>query len=694
MKIFENYTGNAILNNALMTIEALAKLNSVSEITPKILLSLYKDVDLKTINNRLKSYYMLFLNNPLINKPNVGAEMYESILIDILKNCDFKGNNRCEITGLYFELSFSHFYQKEVNRQKEKTQKNITDKKTSKKILKQFDDTDITINRAWFPLIGGLGSDAQALPQARFTIQIHPICIPILQFLPLSALLYKGGVLCIDSSNFEFSRQFVSDNVKEVRKRIESTSVTDSVENIKDFSKGNYLLKALAILDDKEMEEEYSDLNLWSFSNSGTGASCEIERVPNNLIKKLIRLKNQSSINQELNSILSNNSSRFIEALEANKEWYLLYPNVFGTGKKKVEYEGVSVEFLDAFFKEIHSNQKIDYAKYLAYLIDKYKTESFAAYLEKRDAYKDKSFKDDLFAVLIKATENDEWNLNHHFNILDNPNNIPVKNNFYTILKVAHFYYYKKHFNSQIPSLQLFSSKTRNICEWLISYIQNDSRKETTKKDLANKEYKSINFIHLFYRACKNHNLDLESIFYALFDNDYNNSTFGINTLLRIFFSQPHQKYFEIRHLEKLDNWELDNGSKEWFTQIQEFAQDYQDYYFNKYENKETGAKPHSKFQNLVVAIPNESSKFLIWFYEAIENTNQFIRLERFRKQKVEDNSEQNEAKFLKTDRKTVPEKWSESLLYNPYGEYSLMFSRFSIKFLLLKQGVEVHQIN
>lgn len=677
MKIFENYTGNAILNNALMTIEALANLSNVSEITPKLLLSLYKEVDLKAINKRLKSYTMVFsLNNPLVNpakaKDNAGEKTYHNLLTSILNNFEDEGENICEISGLRFNKTFEKFYLLEIERQKQELKLKNLNAKEEKKLINALSNADISLNRSWFPLIGGLGSDAQALPQARFTIQIHPICIPILQFLPLSALLYKGGVLCIDSSNFEFSRKFVSDNVKEVRQRIETTSIANSVDNIKDFSKGNYLLKALAILDEKEMEEEYSDLNLWSFSNSGTGASCEIERVPNDLIKKLIRLKNQSSIEQELKLILSNNSSRFIEALEANKEWYLLYPNIFGTGIKKVEYEGVSVEFLDAFFKEIHSNQKIDYAKYLAYLIDKYKTESFAAYLEKRDAYKDKSFKEDLFAVLIKATGNDEWNLNHHFNILDNPNNIPIKNNFYTILKVAHFYYYKKHFNSQIPSLQLFSSKTRNICEWLISYIQNDSRKETTKKDLANKEYKSINFIHLFYRACENHNLDLESIFYALFDNDYNNSTFGVNTLLRIFFSQPHQEYFEIRYLEKLDNWELDNGSKEWFTQIQEFAQDYQNYYFNKYENKETGTKPHSKFQNLVKAINNENSKFLIWFYKAIENTNE----------------------FLKSEERNSTDKWSESLLYNPQGDYSLTFAKFSIKFLLFKQCLQIHHVN
>ena len=35
--IFKNYTGNAMLNNALMTIEALGNLSNVSCITPSLL---------------------------------------------------------------------------------------------------------------------------------------------------------------------------------------------------------------------------------------------------------------------------------------------------------------------------------------------------------------------------------------------------------------------------------------------------------------------------------------------------------------------------------------------------------------------------------------------------------------------------------------------------------------------------------
>ena len=342
MKIFKTYTGNAMLNNALMTIEALGRLENITQVTPELLLELYRKLDLISLNKRLKSYTMIFsLNNPLVNpakKANsAGEKIYENLILSILNNFENEGPNICEVSGLRFESTFENFYQKEIENLKYEVKSKRLDKKEERRLLKNLDNTDLSLNRSWFPLIGGLGSDAQALPQAKFTVQIHPICIAIMQFLPLSALLYKGGILLIDSSNFEFTRSFIEGNVKEVKQRIQTTMLDKPIENIKDFSKGNYISKAIKILTDKEMEDEYSDLNLWSFSNSGTGASCEIERVPNRLIKKLIRMNKNTKINSELKNILKNNFTAysFLTALDDNREWYLLYPNVFGTGRKK-----------------------------------------------------------------------------------------------------------------------------------------------------------------------------------------------------------------------------------------------------------------------------------------------------------------------------------------------------------------------
>lgn len=648
MKMFENYTGNAMLNNALMTIEALAKLNSVSEITPNVLLRLYTDKGLLKLNKRLKSYTMLFTKNgPLHNDKANGDKTYEALFKTIVNNFENEGDKICEISGLKFNSTFKTFFEISL--------KNIgiSEKEIQKK--------DTNLSRTWFPLIGGLGSDAQALPQAKFTLQIHPICIVIMQFLPLSALLYKGGILLIDSSNFEFAKAYVFDNQKELEKRIQATKSTDSVENVRDFSKGNYLIKALKILQDKEDEETYSDLNLWSFSNSGTGASCEIDRVPSSLIQKLIKLKKYSpNVRKELEEILNNGQSSFsfLKDLEDNKEWWLLYPNVFGSGKKRMEYNGVTVDFLEAYFKVINGVKKIEYAKYLAYLIDKYKSKSFEKYLSDTSAWNEKEYRVDLYSVLVEATKNKEWDLYHHIQILDDSDQLPLRNTFYKIHKLIHFYYQKQVFLNKLPALNGIFSNTEIFCEWLISLIQNDINGNKIIKDLINTQnYASFGFSDLLLRSYELSYLNLSTITKTLYNENYYSAKSGLNELLRIFFNQSQKEIFDVKELVLSQEPELDNYTEKWFDDIKSFCAEYISYYLDKYKSK-------GKTLKLILDISLDTSKFLYWFREAIERTNGYLKEKNGNRQ----------------------DKWSEALLYNPQGEFVISFVKFAIKFSLLKQ--------
>ena len=655
MQLFKTYTGNALLNNALMTIEALGKLKNVSEITPELILELYQKQELKTRNQRLKSYTMLFTKNgPLKNDASNGEKIYDELFRFFTQNVELEGEKRCEISGLHFYKNFDQLFSEAL------ANLGLSKKEIEKK--------DTTINRAWFPLIGGLGSDAQALPQAKFSVQIHPIIIPILQFLPLSAVLYKGGVLLVDSANLEFSREFIARNVKDVKRRIETTQEGDPIENLKDFTKGNYLLRAIEILDEKhfDYEDDYTDLNLWSFSNSGTGASCEIERVPNILIHKILRLKKNPNVSPELNKILSNSETayRFLEALENNQEWFGLYPSVYGSGAKKVENDGVSVPFLEAYFKEINSPQKTEYATYLAFLIEKYKTDSFAKYLPKRDAWQDQNFKTDLYAVLVKATENGEWSLANQLDILDDPDLVPVKNNFYGILKITHYYHYKKVFSEKLPQKRQNSSETKKITNWLIALIQADARKENLVKSLTHSQtVAGTGYTQLFYRASQKPEVDLDTVFYAFNNEQFISARYGLNELLRLFFSQPEQPEIQISALEKHEGWQLEKTTKKWFGKFTEFTADYQRYYFHKYGNPESGSKPLAKYLKLIESIPEDGSRFLIWFYEAIDNTNQFLIDQEMSKR----------------------EKWTDTILYAPNGEYRQSFASMAIKLSMLK---------
>lgn len=666
MKIFETYTGNAMLNNALMTIEALAGLNNVSEITPKTLLDLYQQPingsSLMSLNLRLKSYTMIFsLNNPLVNPAKkidrMGQRVYDGILQSIINNCKTEGEHVCEISGLRFQKTFEDYYILEVEKLKEFIRSKKLDSKKEKTELANLDKTDFSLNRCWFPLIGGLGSDAQALSQAKFALKIHPICIAIMQFLPLSSLLYKGGILLIDSTNSDFSRHYVKQNLEIVKQKIELVKENEPIENIKDFVKGNYLNKALELIDEKKFEEDYSDLNLWSFSNSGTGASCEIDRIPNTLIRKLLKLRSITQISLELKQIIENReiSGGFINSLEDNQDWWGLYPT------KK--YEGVSVEFFESYFQIIGHEKNIEYAKYIAFLISKYKSKSFDKYLNKSDAYNESSYKSDLYSVLVNATENGYWNLNHHLHILDNLE-IPIKNTSYSIYKTIHFFYQKQSYIEKITNSELIATDASNFLKWIIKLIQKDiNSKSIIKRLLDKQEYLYVGYNELFLRSVTYNTVAISDIFESIYNIDGRSNRYGLNELLHLFFSQPIQEKYDDDFDLQITYKKINSTYSNWFETFDKFSQDYQSYYFNKYENKDTGGKPHNKYLNQITSIPNDNTHFLRWFDEAMTNTNNFIK----------NNDDINK------------KQWDDSLLYNPNGEFSIGFSCLAIQLSLRK---------
>lgn len=630
MSIFAHYTGSALLNNALMTVELISGMKSVGEITPEKLFQLYKHYNLSKLNKRMKSYTMLFSKNgPLYNDKKFGEQLYDALMQAILNNFENDGKYVCEISGLRFQKRFSDFYQETLHHidypQKEREKK------------------DTTINRCWFPLIGSLGSDAQALPQAKFAVNIHPFCIVLMQFLPLSAVFYKKGILLVDSINFEFSKEFIASNVKTIKEKIE-TSSNGSIDNIKDYTKGHYLLRAIEILNEKKEFDKYSDLNLWSFSNSGNKASCSIDRVPNQLVKKLIQFKRNPACINELKSFLTAEQDVtliFLNDLEADRDCSLLYP--------AKNYDGVSIDFFDLYHQLIGNTKKINQAKYIANLLSKYKEndEKFKKLLGKTDAYQDIEYKVGIYSVLLNATQKGEWNINNHLEILDNSNELPLKSSIsFIIYRMSHFYYTQKCGLGYMDNVH-GETIALKVLTLVADMIGKDKKKDTLIKNIQ--QNKKIILLHLIVRNAPS--LDFNLV-YKIFFKNRQIYYYGLLDLLRLYYHQPNQNLITPVDIELL--------CEENFSVFKEFADAYIQYYFDKYKNRETGDLPYSKFVDHVLNyFPHEYGDFLNWFEEAINNMNTA-------------NSDSRQ--------------WDDSLLFDFSGEKTIGFSRFAIEFFLNQQ--------
>lgn len=627
-----------MLNNALFTIEALAELSSVQEITSQVLLEQMRKHDMARLFKRMKCYTMLFTKNgPLHQDAEKGEMIYRGLLTRILENLETEGPFQCEISGLRFTTPFSDFYTKTL----------LAQGFMEKDVLKK----DRTINRCWFPLIGGLGSDAQALPQAKFDIRIHPVCVAVMQFLPFSAILYKGGVLLFDSVNEEIARDFVRGNVGLVLGRTEITSVNSQIENIKNLNKGHYLLRAIELFGRKQnlLGDRYTDINLWSFTNVGTGASCEIDRIPSQLFKKVFNLFRKSDCQPDLIKILhSSFSATFLENLQNGTDYWGLYP--------KKDFVGVGIPFFEEYQRQIGRDKHLEYAKFIAGVISRTALgKADEKLLSKTDAWNQEEYAPFFQKVLIRGAERGEWSLAHHIDILDYPDALPVNSSTTGIFKKVHFYFQKKGQWEAIeivqPAENFTSTNAGRACAFIIRLIDNDdafSGKSSAKKLKDPQGYQNFSLQNLFVRQAAQINLPQVATFFMRNSQLVN---FGLNFLLRVYFAQQAKGPIPETVLPEAE-------PSPWLERLDAFAEFYLNYYDEKYEGD------RRKFQKHVLTpFPKLSGEFLRWLTDVFERMRAFY----------------TEREQLQSEL----DQFEENLCYDDNGYFNAAFTRFAVEFCL-----------
>lgn len=635
MNIVNHYTGNPMVNCALMTIKALAGLSSVRNITTEILHNMIKRVcdelpySLMNLNLRFKSYTMLFSKNgPLYNDKKFGKKIYEVLLLKILDGFESDGNRQCNITGLRYSKTFSDFMLESW------ISLGVSEKEVKKK--------DLTLNRCWFPLLGGLGSDAQSLPMAMQTYNVHPICVVLLQFLPFSAYLYKKGILLIDSTALEFCEDFVEEKVKNLIDKVKEVAITNApIENMKGNSKGNYILEALEVMERCKADCEYVDVNLWSFSNAGTGASCFIDRVPNELLRQLSILRNRHR--GELEHILTNSllSPSFLECLSDKKDWKYLYP-----AKK---YEGVSTGFFESYWKVIGNEKQTELAKYISGLVMKYKDLKDDVVLNKTDAYEVKNdYASLLSRILWRATEKKDWSMSCQLAILDNPELLPISYRCFQIYKLVHFYYQKGVSISEPPQIDVKETMASCLCVKMINLINSSSDYYVKKiiKRIKNNDIDSSIFDELLIEyAWKEGIYHLYPLLYAIPEKK---DIYGLCSLLKLYYTNE----------EDLSSWEdkmdfsvipIIPDVKQWIDHINEFTCQYVDYRFQSVVDETKYAALYDKIKR---SIPRSDLRTQItWFYSILQRLDESGK------------------------------EWSEyDLIYDPWGNFAFRTFLFAFR--------------
>jgi hypothetical protein len=651
MILFRDYTGSAMLNNALQTIEALAG-QRISTIDADSLLKLfnnpYRDglYTLTRLNKRLKSYTMLFSKNgPLLNDKEFGEAIYTQLIISILSNVENEGPYTCELSGLRFKTTFESFYEQ-----------------TLRKVefpISKIAGKDKTVNRCWFPLLGGLGSDAQALPQAKFAPTVHPVCLVVMQFMPLSAVLYKGGILLIDASNEDLSKRLIADHVSLIKSKVTAGSANSSVENIKDFTKGHYLLRALAILADKERDDTVTSFNLWCFTNSGTGASCEIDRIPSRLINDLRSLYKNPSLRPTLEGILKHTKlqSDFLDSLEGHLDFYGLYPNK--------NSEGVSIRFYESYQCLIGNEARLGYAKYIAHLLGKEEWSKIQhKFLNKTDAPTSDYglYKSMVYEALAGAASRKEWHWAYHISILNSPGKIPVDGTIGRIYRMVHFYYSALSVEDDVamPDIPDISNQPVGQAVNLFFHVIGEDKRNYSSRWVGSR-YQEGSPLPLLVREGSEF-YDLDIVYALLFDLENRQTAYGLRDILRIYLNYYNDRTLPRLDIQATNLLPVPNAEQTaYLKKLRDFANDYITYYR---DGRYKGKMDEEKFrQHVLVPMRHDNFQITQW----LDTVNKSMAKE------INKLSGQSFASALSP----------EELLYDYTGRYNPSFARFALEYSL-----------
>jgi CRISPR-associated protein Cst1 len=334
-----NLTGNPFVDTGLMVIAALAEKRSVDDLTFVDVKSVYGDgSELARENQRLKSYTMVFgtngpLTQPAYKKIGKNQVVYLGTMSRLLTHAATEGETgqTCDITGVRSDLNFHKLTSEAL----ENAGLAVPEQKW--------------IGRDWVPLGGSLGNDAQALPGASRPLHVSALALFALQYLPLGVFLFKGKLTCYQSTATEFAQDLVSTVVEKNTTSLDREILGKGAGSriVLDFLLNHF--EELKTRREESQLPENTELLLWLFSNSGTGADCLVEPVPGYAIRFISDAC--AEYGHEIRRLLANDAKdprhQLFECIRAGRNYEGLY-----TSKKT---PGASAKFFRFYQERIRS---------------------------------------------------------------------------------------------------------------------------------------------------------------------------------------------------------------------------------------------------------------------------------------------------------------------------------------------------
>lgn len=313
-------TGNPFVDTGLAVIASLSGHRKITDLTMDDLIKIYGDgSDLADKNSKLKSMTMIFTGNSLLihNSKGIPSEgdrkkRYKAIVGAFLNNIGKETlPERCESCGNEKSLDL--------------------DKITMSTLVPLgMNAEERFVGRDWFPLVGSMGSDAQALPSASRAINLCATCLFAVHYITLGIKLMNGKLVIMQSTSTQFWYDLIRNFVDEYKSRI---SAGNYDTNGKKEGNISVIRSILDVLDKMKREgidiAQGTALFTWLFSNSGQAPSCDIGEIPNRALRFLHYATRNKEFRHEIESLISNEKTpngSLLDSISRGVNYFKLFP--------------------------------------------------------------------------------------------------------------------------------------------------------------------------------------------------------------------------------------------------------------------------------------------------------------------------------------------------------------------------------
>jgi hypothetical protein len=189
------------------------------------------------------------------------------------------------------------------------------------------------ICRDWFPLSGSMKNDAQALPAASRSLNCCARCLFAVQYLPQVVFSVKGRLTVFSSTSLTLWYKLAKSIADRIKSQLDAQSGKIATIGTKGSGEGRSFsdaIKRMLVVMRELHRSDIGSISLWMFTNFGSEADCEKQRIPNaalEFVYEVARRVPDIEVNRLIDRDTKNYKTSLLNCVISRTDYLPLYPS-------------------------------------------------------------------------------------------------------------------------------------------------------------------------------------------------------------------------------------------------------------------------------------------------------------------------------------------------------------------------------